>query len=521
MCAADGSAHGGSAEVAGRAQCSIEEDRPMLRIAAVRAGFSTVVLTLSILLTRSVTMGAGANVHESGESKAKLNSPTDDWPAFLGPNGTGVTRDAGIADRWAEAGPRVVWSKKIGDGYSAPSVRGEKLVYHNVSIGGDAVECVRADSGEPVWKFLYPGAAGRGLYGDGPRATPLLTENRCYAFDTDGRLLCLDLQSGKEIWQRDTQKDFNYPRYTFGAGCSPILEGNLLIVLVGGQPNSGVVAFRTDTGKTVWQSVGKETWDGAATPWGVTPIYRWSGNEKLVDYSSPIVATIHGRRHLLCLMRQGLVSLDPVDGRLNFKYWFSARNLDSVTAARPVVIDDRIFLTGSYGNGCALLQVEPSGRDVKKLWSNKRLQAHWSTPIYLDGYLYGFTGRYETDGRLCCIDVATGNLLWTTSGYAGGKGELIRDNETHEIKNRATGKVVPFPYFGRGSLTLVGKRFLVLGEYGTLALAECSPKGYKEICRASFPDLRPPVWPSPVVAGKKVYLRNEHRLLCVDLAPTR
>ena len=146
------------------------------------------------------------------------------------------------------------------------------------------------------------------------------------------------------------------------SGCTPILEGDLLIVLVGGQPNSGVVAFRADTGDTVWQSVGKDTWDGIETDWPTEPKYRWTGDEMVVSYSSPIAATIHGKRQILCLMRQGLVSVDPADGHVNFKYWFCSRDYESVTAARPVVIDDKIFISAAYKVGSALLQVEPSGR---------------------------------------------------------------------------------------------------------------------------------------------------------------
>ncbi len=233
-------------------------------------------------------------------------------------------------------------------------------------------------------------------------------------------------------------------------------------------------------------------------------------------------ATIHGKRQILCLVRQGLVSVDPANGHVNFKYWFCSRDYESVTAARPVVIGDKIFVTAAYKVGSALLQVDPSGQSVKQLWRDRHnMLAHWSTPIYRDGHLYGFSGRHEPEGELRCVDVATGNVVWHTRGYDGDVEKLGLDTGTGQILDRATGKPIPFPYFGRGSLTQVGNRFLVLGERGTLALAELSPKGYHELCRASFKDIKYPVWPSPVVVGKRVYLRDENTLLCVDLSPQK
>jgi outer membrane protein assembly factor BamB len=293
-----------------------------------------------------------------------------------------------------------------------------------------------------------------------------------------------------------------------------------LIVIVGGHPNSGVVAFQADTGQTLWEGVGKETWDGAQTTWRQEPVYRWRGNEQIASYSSPIAVTIHGKRHVLCLMRHGLVSVDPRDGHVNFKYWFSARKVDSVLGARPVVIDDKIFLTAAYGVGSVLLQVEPSGQSVKMLW-NGGMQAHWSTPIHLDGFIYGFAGRYEANASLECVDLTTGKPKWSTTGYDQKLDRLARDSQTGEIKDRATGKVVPFPRFGRGSLTLAGRRFLLLGERGTLALAELSPKGYHELARASFKGIRFPIWPSPVLAGTRLYLRDQNTLMCIDLGRKR
>jgi outer membrane protein assembly factor BamB len=328
------------------------------------------------------------------------------------------------------------------------------------------------------------------------------------------------LATGKPVWSLDLPTQYEIASPPFGIGPTPILEGDLLIVLVGGWPNSGVVAFRADNGKVVWQSVGKETWEGADAGGAGRRPRRGAGREDLISYSSPLCATIRGKRQLLCLMRQGLVSLDPRNGDLNYKFWFSPRNPTSVTAARPVVLeDDRIFLTGSYGAGGTLLEVDPSGRSVKQLWHTGALGSHWSTPIYRDGFIYGFTGREEPAGFLVCVDAKTGKRLWTTRGYDGDDNDLAVNAATGQVKNRKTNKIIPYPYFGRGSLTQAGKRFIILGERGTLALADLSPKGYSEICRASIKGTQDPTWPSPVLAGKRLFIRDAKRIVCLDLAP--
>ena len=186
-------------------------------------------------------------------------------------------------------------------------------------------------------------------YNNGPRSTPLLSSNRVYTFGAEGKLLCLDLATGKLVWQRDTAKDWEIPNAFFGVGSTPILDGELLFVMVGGQPDAGMVALNAGTGTTVWESVGETSWQGARMiGWPGEPPVRWQRAEKQASYSTPRLATIHGQRHLLCLMRQGLVSLDPANGEVGFSFWFRSPSNDSVNAMTPIVVDDLIFISAAY-----------------------------------------------------------------------------------------------------------------------------------------------------------------------------
>lgn len=450
-----------------------------------------------------------------------------DWPYFLGPQEDGTSLETGLMKKWPADGPPLEWKIEMGIGYSAPSILGNRLVVHHRPRDGrqpgpeEVVECLRADTGERVWRFKYPSQFQDPYgYNEGPRCSPVLTENRCYTLGAEGMLLCLDLQSGKEIWRNNTHAEFNVPDGFFGTGCNPILEEDLLLVLVGGQPNSGVVAFNKETGEIVWQNVGKSTWDGADTSDKSNPKYEWTGEEMVKSYSSPIVATIHGKRHLLCLMRQGLVSLDPQTGEENFKYWFKARVYESVNAARPVVIGNQIFLSAAYRVGSALLEVNDDGKSYKEVWRDPRtMLTHWSTAIHHEGYIYGFSGRHENEGRLKCINLKSGRMEWQSRGFDGNPTDKINQNRiTGMLTDKETGNPVAWPWYGRGSKIQVGDQFIVLGERGTLALVEVNPKEFKEISRAFVPDMKYPTWAAPVLSRKRLYLRSEEYLYCFDLA---
>ncbi len=441
----------------------------------------------------------------------------EDWPWFLGPRHDGTSAETDVNLKWPEAGPTVLWKQEIGTGYSAPSILGDRVVVHHRLEDKEIVSCRSVKDGSVVWEHDYP-SSFRDPYGynNGPRCSPVLTKTHCFTLGAEGMLCCTDMQTGKVVWRHALQDEFNLPPWFFGVGCSPLLDGDRLIVLVGGQPNSGVVAFNIADGTKIWEAVGKQTWDGAIDDQSDEP-YEWTGDEMVISYSSPVIATIHGQRHLLCLVRQGLVSLDPVTGKENFHYWFRSKTHDSVNAARPVVIDDQIFLSAAYQVGSALLKVKADGKSFTEVWRDRdNMLAHWSTPIHVDGFIYGFSGRHENEGELRCVRLSDGKVTWATSGFSGNVRDLGRDQGTGKIINKKTNKEVPFPYFGRGSLIRVGDRFVVLGERGTLAIVHVDSMEFKEDRRASFDEVGYPAWAAPVLSNGLLYLRSEDWLLCLD-----
>jgi outer membrane protein assembly factor BamB len=470
---------------------------------------------LPALLLALALLGASSRQRFAGAADG------EDWPRFLGPHADNISAETGLLDRWPTNGPPLAWEKAVGTGYSAPSVRGELLVLHHRVGDEEVVEAFATANGKQNWRYAYPSRFVDPFgYNNGPRCTPLLTSNRCYTFGAEGKLLCLDLPTGKPVWQRDTAKDWNVPEAFFGVGSTPILEGDRLIVMVGGQPNSGMVALDAATGKTLWESVGQKNWEGVITTgWRREEPYKWTGQEKLASYATPVAATLHGRRHILCVMRQGLVSLNPTNGAVNFSYWFQSLANDSVNAMCPVVQDDLVLLSAAYYRiGAVLLRVRPDGQSVEPVWRQpaqvpnslpairatppQPLEIHWNTPVLHDGHLYAFSGRDEPDAQFNCVEFKTGKLRWS------------RDERWQ--KHPPAGS--QFPTYGRGSAILADGKLIALGEGGKLGLFKATPERAEEICSFQVPGLGYPCWAAPVLSRKRLYLRSESKVVCFDLA---
>jgi outer membrane protein assembly factor BamB len=429
----------------------------------------------------------------------------EDWPGFLGPQANGVSSETGLLDRWPSNEPPIIWQKQIGTGYSAASVRGDIVVLHHRLANEEIVEGFEAATGKSIWDYSYPSHFIDPYgYNNGPRSTPLLTAERCYTLGAEGKLLCLELKTGKLIWQRDTGVDWDVPPAFFGVGSSPILDGNKLIVMVGGQTNSGVVAFDPATGKTLWESVGEKNWQGQPMRgWRGEPTVNWQKWEKQASYSTPVAASIHGQRQILCLMRQGLVSVNPTNGDVNFSFWFRSPVNDSVNAMDPVVVDDLILISAAYYKiGSVLLKVKPDGKGVDEVWRSTSLEIHWTTPIYHDGYLYAFSGRNEPDAHFRSVEFKTGKVMW--------------DRDESWPPHSTT---IPAVY-GRGSAILADGRLIVLGEGGLLGMFKPDPEKPQELCQFQVSQLHYPCWAAPVLSNKRLFLRSEDALVCLELSAT-
>lgn len=385
----------------------------------------------------------------------------DDWPQFLGPGRNGVYSGNDLAGKWAAAGPPVVWKRDVGAGFASPVVaEGRLILFHRVGEK-EVVEALDASTGAAIWRFDYP-TQYRDDFGfdEGPRATPTVAGGRVYAFGAEGMLHCLDLASGKKVWGLDTRRQFQVAKGFFGAAGAPLVDGGRVLMNIGGAA-AGLAAFDAATGKVLWTAPNQEA-----------------------SYSSPIAATIQGSGHALFFTRSGLVDVDPASGKVRYELSWRARMRASVNAATPLVVDDFVFVSASYGTGAVLLQVGANG--WKKVWeSDDALTNHYATSVYKDGFLYGYHGRQEEGQSLRCIEFKTGKVRWNVDG------------------------------FGAGTVTLAGDRLLLMREGGELVLAAATPAAFRQIAAAKI--LPGVVRAYPAIANGRMYVRNEKTLVGVSL----
>jgi len=374
-----------------------------------------------------------------------------------------------VATNWPKNGPPVVWQKQVGPGFSGPVVAAGKLILFHRIEDKETSEALDAKTGKQFWSFDYP-TAYRDDFGfdEGPRATPAIVDGRVYTFGAEGMLTCVDAEHGKKLWSVDTKVEFHTAKGFFGRASSPLVEGEAVIMILGGKAGAGLVAFDRKNGKVLWKTTNDEA-----------------------SYSSPVAATINGQQVVLAVTLSELAGVEPASGKALFGYPFRPPIRSSVTAATPVVNGNEIFISASYNTGAAMLRVAgASTMSVEKVWASEdALSCHYATPILHNGFLYGIHGRtdpgFEPAASLRCIEWKSGKVQW-------------------ERQN-----------FGAATLMLVGEALLILNERGELLRVATSPTGYKETARAQV--LPNQVRAHPALADGLFYARSKDKLVCLDL----
>ena len=384
-----------------------------------------------------------------------------DWPQHLGPERNGVYRGPALAEIWGAQGPRVVWRKPVGQGFSGPVVaQGRVILFHRIA-NEEVVEALDARTGAPQWRYAY--ATGyRDDFGfdEGPRAVPVVVNGVVYTFGAEGQLHALDLAKGTRLWSEDTMRRFKVPKGFFGAAGSPLVEDGRVLANVGG-PGAGIVAFDAKTGTVLWTATNDQA-----------------------SYSSAAGATIAGRRLALFLTRAGLLGLDPASGAVEFQRPWRARMAASVNAATPLVIGDLIFVSAQYGPGAGVFRVQ--GKTLMEVWaSDEVLSNHYATSVHFDGHLYGYHGRQEFGPSFRAVDLRTGTVRWSEDRFRAG------------------------------SVILAGDRLVILRESGELILAAASPDRFRPLARAQV--LPATVRAYPALSDGYLFVRNENTLVALDL----
>lgn len=394
---------------------------------------------------------------------AAMAAVAADWPQYQGPKRDGSSAETGLLRTFPKDGPKVLWRKEAGSGWSGPVVAGERAILFHRIENEEVVECVEAATGKEVWRKAYPARYRDDFnFDNGPRSTPSIASNSVFTLGADGDLTAFDFANGKQLWQRNVNRDYKVPKGYFGVATSPLLMGDKLLVNVGAK-GAGVVAFDPANGKELWKIAD----DG-------------------VSYSSPVTAEIDGEQLAVFFTRAGLLAVSPERGEVRYSHPWRPRINASVNAASPIVSGSQIFLTTSYSTGAILL--EAAKGELKEIWKgDESLSCHYNTPILVKGFLYGIDGRQEgRQTRLRCVDWKTGKVIWS------------KDE------------------FGCATLTVADGLILAFCESGELVMFEPTEKNYKELARAAIFD-KPPCRAAMALSGGKLFARDSAKWICVDV----
>lgn len=398
-----------------------------------------------------------------------LPGATGDWPQWRGPNRTAVSEEKGLLKEWPADGPRQVYTiQGIGRGYGSVALAGGRIYLMGVRNREEYVICLKAEDGKELWSTPV------GKPGDGGRGTPTVDGDLLYAITAQGKqhgeIVCLETETGKEVWRKDFQKDFQGRMMTsWGYSESPLVDGDQLICTPGGS-EATIVALNKKTGKEIWK---------AKVPGGDSSAY-----------SSCVVTTVGGIRQYVQLLEKGIVGVGAKDGRFLWRYNKVANGTANIPTA--IVKGDLVFCSTGYNTGAALLQLVPSAGGIKVvekyfLPANK-FQNHHGGMILVGDYIYA--GHGHNNGFPTCIELKTGRIVW----------------QTERPKDYRSAAVV----YADGHLYY---RY----ENAVMALVEATPAGFKQKGQFKIPNGSTPSWPHPVVAGGKLYLRDQNQLFCYDV----
>lgn len=429
----------------------------------------------------------------------------DDWPQWLGPQRDAVWRENGILSQFPEGGPKLRWKAKLGGGYSGPAVAAgrvfvmdrltgdvdpakAKLLHdgtppRNINFlrkllpGQERVVCLNEKDGKVLWTHQwncpYTTVAA---YAIGPRATPTVDGDRVYALGAEGNLVCLSVQDGSVIWQRDFKKDYQLKIAEWGTAAHPLVDGNKLICVVGGQGTT-CVAFDKKTGKELWRALSAEK----------------------PGYCPPVIHSLGGKRQLLIWHSDAVAALAPETGKV---YWtVEVKPTFAMSIGQPVVENNQIYVM-SFSRVSACIDVAADGLSAELRWrgdTRRGIAGVHNTAFIENGHIYacGNGGRYG------CARLADGEKLWSTFAPATGERPASWAN-VFTIKQ--------------------GNRFFLANDLGELIIAKLNPQGYEEVSRSKLIEpthqvgRRLLVWSHPAFANRSIYLRNDREIRCYNLA---
>ncbi|MEM8962477.1 MAG: PQQ-binding-like beta-propeller repeat protein [Acidobacteriota bacterium] len=397
-------------------------------------------------------------------ASVSLAEDTADWTQWGGPDRNFMIAAEGIS--WPADGPKELWSRDLGDGYSSILAKGDRIyTMYRTAEGKEAVIALDAKTGKTVWEHAYeaePHESHVHQFGDGPRATPLIVGDRIYTVGVSGILHALELKDGSVAWKHNLWTELGGSPLNHGYSSSPIEYGDTIIVLNGGQ-GASVVAFNKADGSVAWKN-----------------------HDFTNSYSAPQILEVNGQPQLITYMAKEVVGLDPSNGELLWRYEIG--NQFGQNISMPVLADDgqHLFISvlQAGGRGLKLTTAEDGKTSVEEAWTTRKIQLYHVTTVRDGDWVYGVTGG-RAPHFMAAVNIKTGDIGWRERGFT---------------KTQCVG---------------VGDKIVAIDEEGNLLLMSVSPEGVER--HGSAQVLEQPSWTVPTVVGTTVYVRDKKTIKAVSL----
>ena len=389
---------------------------------------------------------------------------SSDWTQWGGPQRNFKSEAKGLATTWPETGPRRLWQRELGDGYSAIVAEGGTLFTMYRKGDNEVVIALDAATGKTIWEFSYAAPFSSEYdttYGPGPHATPLVAGNMVFTSGATGKLHSLDKKTGKSLWSHDLLKEFQGTVRVNGYSCSPVAYKNEIVMMVGGQ-SSSLVAFNQKDGAVIWKK-----------------------HDFKNSTSSPIIINVEGQDQLVAFMYGEVVGVDPVDGNL---LWSHPHPVEyGLNVSMPVWgADNLLFISSGYDGGSRVLKLTRADKKttVAEVWAHRLMRVHFTNAIRVGDIVYGSSGDFGP-APFTAVDVKSGKILW---------------------RHRS---------FPRASFLLADNRFIILDEDGHLLMATATAEGLTVTSKAEL--LSENAWTAPSLAGTRLYIRDRKNIMALDL----
>jgi outer membrane protein assembly factor BamB len=378
-----------------------------------------------------------------------------DWPQWRGPDRDGKVRGFTEPKEWPNE-LTLKWKIAVGLGDSTPALVGNKLYVFTRQGDEEVILCLDAQSGKELWKDKYAAMAVTGPPSrhPGPRSSPAVADGKVVTIGVGGVLSCLDAATGKVLWRKDP-----FPKVVpqFFTAMSPIIVDGMVIAHLGGKDNGAIIAYDLDTGNPKWQ---------------------WT--EEGPEYASPSLLTVEGTTQIVTLTEKSIVGIGIADAKLLWQLPFVPERR-AYNAATPIIDGQTVIYTGA-GRGTKAVKIEKQkdGFVAKEIWSNPEVAPQFNTPVLKDGLLFGLSNR----GNLFCINNQTGQTAWIdpTQTDRGGFAAIVD----------------------------VGSVILALPSSSELIVIKPIDKEYTELARIKVSEKA--AYAHPVIAGNRIFIKDEDSL---------